>query len=61
LQQPKCSTECHVAKRNARLADALEINADNRPNGIVHYSDEVIAFARANPKLLGLVEKAFAE
>lgn len=60
-QQLKCSNECNIAKRNARLADALGINTENRQNGTVVYSDELVSFARVNPKLLGLVEKAFSE
>jgi transcriptional repressor NF-X1 len=44
------------------LAEALGINPDTRGKGeAVSYSDEVVAFARVNPKFLPLVEKAFAE
>jgi len=59
--QPKCSNECNIAKRNARLADALGINVEAREKASVSYNDELTAFARTNPKFLGLVEKAFAE
>ncbi|KAJ6608304.1 hypothetical protein B0H10DRAFT_528771 [Mycena sp. CBHHK59/15] len=61
-QQPRCSAECAVAKRNARLADALGISAESR--GAVSpaaWADDVRTFARANAKFLGVVEKAFAE
>ena len=59
-QQVKCSNECLVAKRNARLAEALGINPEVR-NKSVTYSDELTAFARANVKFIVLVEKSFAE
>ena len=29
-QQPKCTSECSIAKRNARLAEALGINPDKK-------------------------------
>jgi transcriptional repressor NF-X1 len=61
-QQPKCSNECLIAKRNARLADALGISQESRERGpAVVWPDEVLAFGRANPKFVGVVEKAFAE
>jgi transcriptional repressor NF-X1 len=59
-QQVKCSNECLVAKRNARLAEALGINPDNRDKAVT-YSEELTAFAKANVKFLGLVEKSFSE
>jgi transcriptional repressor NF-X1 len=45
------------------LADALGINTEGRDKAAaaVTYNDEVVAFARANPKFLPIVEKAFAE
>ncbi|ESK87323.1 shuttle craft like transcriptional regulator [Moniliophthora roreri MCA 2997] len=61
---PKCNSECSVAQRNARLADALGINVASRSGaggGEMTYNDELVAFARANMKFLGLVESAFAE
>ncbi|KAJ7910620.1 hypothetical protein B0H13DRAFT_2251237 [Mycena leptocephala] len=61
-QQPKCSNECLIAKRNARLADALGISQESRERGpAVVWPDEVLAFGRANPKFVSVVEKAFAD
>ncbi|KAI0064980.1 hypothetical protein BV25DRAFT_1799680 [Artomyces pyxidatus] len=60
-QQLKCSNECAVAKRNARLAEALGINMDARNDKQMVYSDELTAFARANVKFMLLVEKTFAD
>lgn len=62
-QQLKCTPECAVAKRNARLAEALGINADTRNDGRqqISYRDDIIAFAKGDPKFCALVEKAFAE
>ncbi|KAK1224635.1 FKBP12-associated protein [Marasmius sp. AFHP31] len=61
--QPKCTSECGIAQRNARLADALGIKADARSNtgNEATYSDDLVGFARANMKFLGLVETAFTE
>ena len=59
-QQLKCTSECLVAKRNARLAEALGIDVDARKSQVT-YSDELIAFAKANLKFCQLVEKTFAE
>ncbi|KAI9510184.1 hypothetical protein F5148DRAFT_1181382 [Russula earlei] len=59
---PRCTNECELAKRNARLAEALGINPDiQKMQGTVVYSDELVAFARHNAKFVGLVEKTFAE
>ncbi|KAJ3752506.1 hypothetical protein EV360DRAFT_55073 [Lentinula raphanica] len=58
----KCTTECAIKKRNARLADALGIKPGE--GGLlaeVTYSDELVAFARANSKFLKLVEDALAD
>ncbi|KAI1798103.1 hypothetical protein LXA43DRAFT_908743 [Ganoderma leucocontextum] len=63
-QQLKCSNECAIAKRNARLAEALGINPDrdgSRTVQQVTYADELVAFARANVKFCALVEKSFAD
>ncbi|KIL58249.1 hypothetical protein M378DRAFT_27649 [Amanita muscaria Koide BX008] len=63
----KCITQCEVAKRNARLAEALGITAESRERatkgmaGPVVYPDEVVAFAKEDPKFVLLVEKTFAE
>lgn len=59
-QQLKCTNECLIAKRNARLAEALGIDVDARKSQVT-YSDELIAFAKANLKFCQLVEKTFAE
>ncbi|KAJ3984020.1 hypothetical protein F5890DRAFT_102720 [Lentinula detonsa] len=61
-QTLKCTTDCALKKRNARLADALGIT----PGGSgrlaeVTYNDELVAFAKANSKFLRLVEDALAE
>ncbi|KAF9460740.1 hypothetical protein BDZ94DRAFT_1265402 [Collybia nuda] len=59
---PKCNDECMIAKRNARLADALRINPIDREKATVtSYHPELVTFAQSNVKFLGVVEKAFAE
>ncbi|EPQ53520.1 hypothetical protein GLOTRDRAFT_45377 [Gloeophyllum trabeum ATCC 11539] len=60
-QQLKCSNECLVAKRNARLAAALGINPEQHYDKEVSYNDDLVAFARANVKFCALVEKTFGE
>ncbi|TFK47511.1 hypothetical protein OE88DRAFT_1720598 [Heliocybe sulcata] len=60
-QQLKCSNECAVAKRNARLAAALGINPEKQNAQEIAYTDELVGFARANVKFCQLVEKTFAE
>ncbi|KAJ7716360.1 hypothetical protein B0H14DRAFT_2643869 [Mycena olivaceomarginata] len=63
-QQPKCTNECLVTKRNARLADALGImqeGREQREREAVVWLDDVLAFGRANAKFVVVVEKAFAE
>lgn len=60
LQQLKCTDECLRAKRNARLAEALKINPEVKSTQ-VSYSDDLIAFAKANFSFCLLVEKTFAE
>ncbi|KAH9926706.1 uncharacterized protein B0H18DRAFT_1084937 [Fomitopsis serialis] len=58
----KCSPECLVAKRNARLAEALGINPDKTgPAKEVVYGDELLAIARREPKFCQMVERSFAE
>jgi transcriptional repressor NF-X1 len=59
--QPKCSNECNIAKRNAKLADALRINVENREKVDVVYADELVGFASVNMKFFAFVEKAFVE
>lgn len=59
--QLKCSNECLIAKRNARLAEALGINPDRSRDKEVTYAEDLTAFARANPKFCAIVEKSFSE
>jgi transcriptional repressor NF-X1 len=59
---PYCTNECEIAKRNARLAEALGINPDmQKTNRNIVYSDELVAFARHNGKFIELAENTFAE
>lgn len=61
-QQLKCTTECAIAKRNARLADALGISPDRQDSrSQVTYSEALITFARGDPSFCAMVEKSFAE
>ncbi|KAH8097069.1 hypothetical protein BXZ70DRAFT_974531 [Cristinia sonorae] len=60
-QQLKCSNECAIAKRNARLADALGISPDRVDKTQVTYHESLIAFARGEPGFCAMVEKTFAE
>ncbi|KAA1473096.1 hypothetical protein DENSPDRAFT_822377 [Dentipellis sp. KUC8613] len=61
-QKLKCSNECAIAKRNAKLAEALGIDTGGRGGEKpVVYSDELVAMARTNAKFVALVEKTFAE
>ncbi|TFK63598.1 hypothetical protein BDN72DRAFT_963814 [Pluteus cervinus] len=55
----KCTNECGIAKRNARLADALGITPESRGGDRVTYGDSVVQFAKANAKFVGVAEKAF--
>ena len=61
-QQLKCTTECAIAKRNARLADALGISPDRQDSrSQVTYSEALITFARGDLSFCAMVEKSFAE
>jgi hypothetical protein len=56
-QQPKCTNECLIAKRNARLADALGITQEGRERRereAMVWPDDVLAFGRANAKFVGV-------
>lgn len=58
----ECSQDCAIAKRNARLAEALGIT----PSKIVDrtavtYPPELVQFARANASFVALVERTFSE
>ena len=59
-QQLKCTNECAIAKRNARLAEALRVNPTGRSFQVT-YSDDLQRFARADMKFCLLVEKTFAD
>ena len=56
-----CTNECAVAKRNARLAEALGISSDRAERNKATYRDELVVFARANPKFIPVVENSLAE
>ncbi|KAG8719430.1 FKBP12-associated protein [Ceratobasidium sp. 395] len=60
-----CQDACSVAKRNARLADALGISESSRTGSVnsVTWSPELIAFCRvtANQAFVKNVEKALAD
>lgn len=60
----KCTSECALKKRNARLAEALGIKTTGGGGVLADtatYGDEVVAFARNNGKFLTLVEDTLAE
>ena len=54
--QLSCRDECAIAKRNARLAEALGIT-DTKRKPDVSYSDELVSFGKSDTKFLTLVEK----
>lgn len=56
-----CTNECAIAKRNARLAEALGISSEKTERNKATYRDELVAFARANSKFVPIVEKSLAE
>jgi hypothetical protein len=53
----KCTNECAVARRNARLAEALGIAPGDRAGAAATYPDDTQAFARSDRKFLALVER----
>ncbi|KAG1722751.1 hypothetical protein EDB19DRAFT_1930311 [Suillus lakei] len=59
----KCTGECAIKKRNARLAEALGISPEKREGlqAKVTYNDDLVTPARANSRFVGLVEKTFAD
>lgn len=61
--QLTCTGECAIKKRNERLAEALGISPEKREGlqAKVAYNNDLVAFARANGKFVGLVEKTFAD
>ena len=46
----KCNNDCLIAKRNARLADALGVSQEGRDSKSVTYSDVLVRFVRGNLK-----------
>ena len=60
---PKCTSECEIAKRNARLAEALGINPSHKSHiaGPVVYSETLLQIGQANPKFVVTVEAALKE
>ncbi|THH06860.1 hypothetical protein EW145_g3791 [Phellinidium pouzarii] len=62
--QIKCTSECALAKRNARLAEALGISQDVKDRGGQRptvYSDELVSFTHANARFCTIVEKSFSD
>lgn len=64
----KCNNQCEIAKRNARLAEALGISDETRERANKHmaggpivYPEELVVFAKEDTKFVLLVEKTFAE
>jgi transcriptional repressor NF-X1 len=68
----KCTNDCQIAARNARLADALGISAETRERAEkggmlatvakeVEWSAELRAFGKSNSRFVEIVEKALAE
>ncbi|OCF33712.1 transcriptional repressor NF-X1 [Kwoniella heveanensis BCC8398] len=55
----KCNSECAIRQRNARLADALGIKANER--GQETYEDELRSFAAANHAFVKTVETTFED
>lgn len=59
--QIRCGPECAVARRNARLAEALGISVEREGRDQVVYPEDVGLFGRANGGFVGVVERAFEE
>lgn len=68
----KCTGECAVEKRNARLAEAFGLNSAKDITwpgsagyaslvNTVNYADELTRFARVYPKFLSIVEQTLTE
>ncbi|KAH7097552.1 hypothetical protein BKA62DRAFT_643194 [Auriculariales sp. MPI-PUGE-AT-0066] len=60
-QKLECSQDCQVAKRNARLAEALGISPRTTERQTVVYTPELVQFAKGNARFVALVEKTLAE
>jgi transcriptional repressor NF-X1 len=62
--QPKCTSECAIAQRNARLAEALGIDqasAGRSERTLATYTPELVSFAKANYGFVKMVETALSE
>ncbi|GJJ11287.1 hypothetical protein Clacol_005519 [Clathrus columnatus] len=59
--QLQCRDECAIAKRNAKLAEALGISPDRKEKSNTVYTDELVAFAKANLKFITAVENTLNE
>jgi transcriptional repressor NF-X1 len=62
--QPKCTSECQIAQRNARLAEALGIEPGSQARSertMATYNPELVAFTKANHSFVKMVEAALAE
>jgi len=62
--QLKCTSECQVAQRNARLADALGIDPGLRTQSertMATYTPELVSFAKANYQFVKMAEATIAE
>ncbi|KAJ7597086.1 hypothetical protein C8J56DRAFT_307354 [Mycena floridula] len=56
VHQPKCTSECAIAQRNAKLASALGINPIPGTGPRVTYAEDLVKFGRANARILALAE-----
>ena len=62
--RPQCNSDCKIAQRNARLAEALGIDKNAGPAGersTATYSPELVAFAKANTAFVKMVERELAK
>ncbi|KAI1496074.1 hypothetical protein F5X99DRAFT_90987 [Biscogniauxia marginata] len=55
----KCNDDCLRLKRNARLADALNINPETHTNDHVPYSDTTLKLYRENPQWAQAYEREY--
>ena len=56
FQQLHCRDECAIAKRNARLAEALGISPETKEKTNVTYPEDLVTYGKANAKFVVLVE-----
>lgn len=62
--QPKCTSECAIAQRNARLAEALGIDPNSQGKSertMATYTPELVGFGKANYAFTKMVEGALAD